>query len=121
MKTLSDYIRKPYHYVPPCPRCGNPVTGRYLKLKIGGLWVVMEALKRGELVQPTNVDSQRKHAFCNECGYEWYENVRLRWLPNGETIQQMAIRHTEDYLELMKLLNRYRWLKRWADFVDRFF
>ncbi len=104
MKTLSDYIRKPYYYVPPCPCCGSYVTGRYVRVWFFDPWVTEEALRHGEHVRPTYDDDYRDVAYCLNCDYEWPEIVTHRWMTLREINRQKTIRHTLDYYAVLKIL-----------------
>lgn len=115
MKTLLDIIRKPYYFVPPCPHCGSPITGRYLRMWLYRAEIIEDALKQGELVKPVCNKSQHRHAFCIDCGHEWVEDVPLGWLTLNEIKHQKAIRHTDDYLQFVKLQKTNRRRRSWFD------
>lgn len=117
MKTIFDFIRKPYYYVPPCPRCGSPVTGRYVTMWMCKKWIIEDSLYHGEYVRQADGDDLRDKAFCLDCNYIWPEEARLKWMTLNEIKKQKAIRHTCETFESIyakrKVKKEKTWFSKW--------
>ncbi len=95
------YIKKPYYDVPVCPKCGSPVTGRFVQMhrKTETDWMINESLRNGELVKPADDIPGLLNAFCLECGYVWGADISIRMLSLKQIDEQKRIRHTSQILE----------------------
>ena len=115
MKNFKDIIRKPYYFVPPCPQCGSPVTGRYVAMRMCKEWIIEDSLRHGEYVRQADVDDQRGMAFCLNCNFEWPEDVPVRWITLRDISHQKIIRHTAELLDTIKTIKKNKKQKSWFD------
>lgn len=90
---------KLYYYVPPCPLCGSPVTGRYVKLHrdVDTEWQINESLRHGELIKALN-EVPIRNCFCINCGYEWNYDAKAIFISQNELNEEKKKRHTIDIL-----------------------
>ena len=103
-----------YYYVPPCPLCGSPRTGRYMKLHrvMGSEYTERESLKNGEIVRFEETVPYR-NVFCEECGYEWHYNVVGKLMDSEAIRNEKHARQTgERYEELKQDKPRRSWLHK---------
>ena len=86
-----------YSYVPTCPACGSPRTGRYVRMTpFTEEYTQLEALRYGEIIQPAG---ERKHLegelFCVTCGNIWRGRTMTRRATDarmpGTTIVDMRV------------------------------
>ena len=94
-------IRKPYYYIPPCPRCGSRMTGRYV---VGNNtydyeWMINESLRNGELISITDFEPEN-NAYCADCDYEWESPVQLKMLSIEQINEEKRERHTGEILRV---------------------
>lgn len=104
-KKIRNKIPKFYYYVPPCPACGSPVTGRISKIfrDVDSEWQIDEALRHGEIVWP-KADTAGKNVFCLSCGYEWNEIIEAKFIPRWKIEEEKEKRGTRDlYNERVQL------------------
>lgn len=96
---LLKIIHRFYYYIPPCPSCGSPVTGRYVKLhrETDTEWQINESLRHGELIQALN-EVPLRNCFCVNCGYEWNEDAKLQFLSQEKINEEKKKRLTVDIL-----------------------
>ena len=84
----------PYYYVPPCPECGSPVTGHYVRQPFTASYiryVKEDSLRHGELVR-TVPHVPEKNAYCEACGYEWTQDIPLRLMPASRVEEEKRLR-----------------------------
>lgn len=95
----KSYLRKPYNYVPPCPACGDRMTGTYFNNSDVSQvnWIIEEALRNGELLKPGTED-QESLAFCCNCGFEWEHKRTTQWLTLSEIDREKSARQTVEIL-----------------------
>lgn len=101
---ISDIIKKPYYYVPPCPRCQSKATGRYMKMskwKNDNDWMVNECLKKGELVV-LMPEIPEDNAFCLSCRFNWPQPIQMTWETNRFIKQQKEDRQTNVILKELR-------------------
>lgn len=94
-------FKRPYYYVPPCPRCQSRKTGRYVKnpvVKQDKGYIFEESLKNGEIVEETDIVPV-ENAFCCDCGYEWSCYIETIWLTPQEILKQKKARGIEGLSE----------------------
>lgn len=103
-KKFKKLLRKPYYFVPPCPKCGSRATGRYVRESSSSDWIIGEALRHGELVRPAK--GKENVAFCLECNYEWSEYIQMEWFTLEEIEEEKSARMTEPILQEYKLEQR---------------
>ena len=96
-KSLLDIIKKPYYYVPPCPSCNSPITGRFMKYHrtTETDWMITESLKNGELVRPVP-EILEDNAFCLTCGYTWPCKISLKMLSINDIKKEKGKRMTTE-------------------------
>ena len=91
-------IKVPYVYIPPCPRCDSPATGRYMKMpSVNRDYVMIDSLKRGEVIVFKPAEPI-ENAFCLDCGHEWAERIRTSWITRAEREEQCLLRGTAEML-----------------------
>lgn len=91
-----------YTYVPPCPACGSPRTGRYVRMtRLTEEYSQLEALRYGEIIQPAG---DRKHLegelFCVSCGNIWRGKAEKRRLSSLELARERDLRGTTQLYEI---------------------
>ncbi len=109
-KKIQETVKLPYYYVPPCPACKSPITGRYMKYmgETSSEWQVNESLRNGEIVEIVSVVPE-ENCFCCACGHEWEEDIRMRLFTLEEIEQEKAFRGTNIALnERMKRIKEER-------------
>lgn len=114
-------FKRPYYYVPPCPRCQSRKTGRYVKnpvVKQDKGYIFEESLKNGEIVEETDIVPV-ENAFCCDCGYEWSCYIETIWLTPQEILKQKRARGIEGLSE--KLENERREERKKEPFAKKFF
>lgn len=98
-KLLNEYVKKPYYYVPPCPRCGSHITGKFVRMR--GThdtdWMITEALRNGELIAPVP-EILEDTAYCVECDHTWNAQISMQMLTQEEIQQQKVLRMTNQIL-----------------------
>lgn len=99
--SIKNVIRKPYTYVPECPACGSPMTGRFFRERIreDSDWIMLDGLKAGELLEPAPQIDPDNTLFCYECHFTWTEPLSVRWLTLKEIENQKQLRHTYEFLK----------------------
>lgn len=104
---LNNVIHTFYYDVPPCIRCGSPVTGRYIKLhrENDTEWQINESLRHGELVRALEEPTE-KNCFCAHCGYEWTGSVKLRFISKNKLQEEKKKRHTIEIMNERKTEER---------------
>lgn len=94
-----------YKYVPECPECGSPITGRYVKAPQAEAdkdYMERETLKYGEIVRFIPKIPE-KNLFCVECGHKWHGNVETRRYSRKQIEDEIEKRGTyEAYLEVIE-------------------
>ena len=90
-----------YSYVPTCPACGSPRTGRYVRMTpFTEEYTQLEALRYGEIIQPAG---ERKHLegelFCVTCGNIWRGKTEKRRLSPFELAREKELRGTAQLYE----------------------
>lgn len=91
-------MKTTYYYVPPCPICGSEVTGRYVsKPWVNQKYMMMESLKNGEIIR-FRKKVPDKNMFCEDCGFEWREDVRIVRIEQEDKDGEIARRGTEKKL-----------------------
>ena len=90
-----------YIYVPPCPACGSPRTGRYVRMTpLTEEYTLLEALRYGEIIRPAG---DRKHLegdfFCVSCGNIWRGKAEKRRLSALEAARERKLRGTDELYE----------------------
>ena len=66
---IKRFVRKPYYYVPACPKCRSRMTGHFMRKLNSDYesnWRDVEALKNGEII--ASDDNQNGKCFCLNCG-----------------------------------------------------
>lgn len=90
-----------YEYIPPCPVCRSRQTGRYVKTPYTPQdrdYTMEQSLLNGELIRfAKNVPVN--NAFCEECGHEWEQKIRIRTFPDPLIQREIAARNTMDKYE----------------------
>lgn len=99
---LKKIVYLPYYYVPRCPECGSPVTGRYVKrhkFEKDNSDVVDMSLRNGEIVDflPEVIN---KTAFCLSCGYKWNADIQCRFLSVARIEEEKEKRGTNELLDM---------------------
>ncbi len=97
-------MRYPYKYIPPCPKCGSPCTGRYVKEPISESdieYVELKSYQYGEIVRFARREPE-KNAFCVDCGYKWTYSATTRYLTKEEIEEQIDLRGTEPAYRQLK-------------------
>ena len=85
--------------MPPCPKCGSEITGRYVQKPIvKNDYMVLESFKNGEIIE-TKKRVPKKNAFCKECGFEWTEEARLVLIDEDEKDAEISRRKTEKLMQ----------------------
>lgn len=94
-------VHKAYYYVPDCPECGSHRTGRFFKdrLTADTDWIINDALKNGELMEPAPEIDPEKQLFCLDCCHTWTEPVYMRLLSLNEIEEEKRRRGTFDILK----------------------
>lgn len=88
-----------YYYVPPCPVCKSEVTGRYVPTPFGNKhYMIMESLRNGEIVRYAKKVPE-KNVFCENCGFEWHEDIDMIFIEQEEKEGEIARRGTERKLK----------------------
>lgn len=105
MFDFKKIIYMPYYYVPKCPKCGSPVTGRYVryhKIRKDDEDTILMSLRNGEIVDflPEVID---KTAFCLSCGYQWDADIRCSFVNLSRIEEEKKKRGTNELLK-MKML-----------------
>ncbi len=97
---INNTIKRPYYYVPPCPSCGSPMTGRIIKRgkEADVDWAVVTALKNGEIIVPVD-DPGIENACCLECDFAWSVPIEMSFETSEYISRQKDIRHTRDLLD----------------------
>ncbi len=98
MSIFSGVTKHNYTYVPPCPCCGSPKTGRFVKQKTfnkDNRYYMEETLKNGELIMLVP-DVGVDNAFCYDCEYTWHARIQNVWLTTNEIAQERIARGTND-------------------------
>ena len=100
MLNIESLIKKPYYYVPPCPRCESRMTGRFVQAHKAAdtEWVINESLKNGELVEAVP-EVGKFNCFCAKCGYKWDDIVSLKFMSLEEIKEEKWVRFTNDILK----------------------
>lgn len=98
---LKRIIKVPYYYVPPCPECRSPRTGRFMKFhsSVNDKYSSKMSLKNGELINFTNRVDPNRQFFCLDCGCEWSEYSSIRWLTLEELDEEKKKRGTDELLD----------------------
>ena len=99
----DNLIKKPYYYVPACPCCDSPATGRFLKAhgEKEQRWVLKESLKNGEIVTLMPTLPEDVNAYCLNCGYAWKARIQLKLYSRSQIQKEREKRMTEQiYYEL---------------------
>lgn len=98
---LNKIIHRTYYYVPPCPFCGSPITGYFVKLRRENdiQWQINECLRHGELIEPVEEMSD-KNCFCTECGAEFKAAIETKFLSQEEIDKEKTRRMTRRILNL---------------------
>lgn len=85
------FLKKMYHYVPSCPKCGSEKTGRYIYIMHTRNIekIIASHLLKGEIVKPIAGvgEPSYENVFCEECGCEWRAVIDTLWL-NEEQIKK---------------------------------
>lgn len=96
---FKKIIHRTYYYISPCPSCGSPVTGRYVKLhrETDTEWQINESLRHGELIKAVN-EVPLRNCFCVNCKYEWSDDVKLQFLSQEKINEEKKKRLTVEIL-----------------------
>jgi len=102
MKIPNIFDMYPYYNVPPCPACGSPITGRYVRqiAKEDDKRLVMDGLKHGEIIK-TSLHGCRDRCFCLECMHEWEEHVSLSFVSRAQLAEEREKRHIMELQDAM--------------------
>ena len=103
-KILGIFSLRTYYYIPPCPKCGSRVTGRYRAKTIDYDDVELDSLKHGEIVRPASAEPI-KNAFCCDCGYTWGCTASLKLWSVDRIQEEKEARGTDEaYRELLEIM-----------------
>ena len=94
--SITRIIRKPYYYVPPCPKCKSPMTGKFVRelhSEYETDWRLKSSLKNGEIIAPGTKNG--KECFCLNCGHEWNDIVELKFWTIEKINEQKELRKTK--------------------------
>lgn len=89
-------IKHFYYYVPPCPKCGSRITGRYVKQprkQDDAEYMQRESLKHGELIRFVPSEPT-KNCYCEECEYEWGHKVQMYLISKERMNEEIEVRDT---------------------------
>ena len=94
---------KTYYYVPPCPKCGSKMTGRFVfPVLMQKQQMLLDAYANGELVAFYD-RLKNENAFCAACGYEWNAKIETTRLTDAQIQQEKQDRHVDEvYDETVK-------------------
>lgn len=95
LKKIKNMVfRYSYYNVPPCPLCGSPRTGRYVKTPaIDPEYMYRKSLANGEIIKFEKREPV-KNCFCLDCGHEWGKTIFPSMLPADEIHEQKLRRGT---------------------------
>lgn len=93
-------IKIPCYRVPPCPRCGSRLTGRYLKYHSidNDDYISKTSLKNGELIRFVPEVDEDHNLFCSECGFTWSEYLSVQWKSIKDIKEERRVYGTEQAL-----------------------
>ena len=91
-----------YSYVPTCPACGSPRTGRYVRMTpFTEEYTRLEALRYGEIIEPAgNLKHLEGELFCLTCGNIWRGKIEKRRLSPFELAREKELRGTTQLYEI---------------------
>lgn len=91
-----------YIYVPTCPACGSPRTGRYVRMTpFTEEYTRLEALRYGEIIEPAgNLKHLEGELFCLTCGNIWRGKIEKRRLSPFELAREKELRGTTQLYEI---------------------
>ena len=99
-------IRFPYYYVPPCPACGSPETGRIVKEPGSHAdYTMVSSLQNGEIIMFDPAPEPVNNLFCLSCGHQWTGDVQVRMLTKAQIRQEQKRRGTLELLDEFKKAN----------------
>ena len=103
-ETAMSFISVPtlYIYVPTCPACGSPRTGRYVRMTpFTEEYTRFEALRYGEIIEPAgNLKHLEGELFCLTCGNIWRGKIEKRRLSPFELAREKELRGTTQLYEI---------------------
>ena len=103
-ETAMSFISVPtlYSYVPTCPACGSPRTGRYVRMTpFTEEYTRLEALRYGEIIEPAgNLKHLEGELFCLTCGNIWRGKIEKRRLSPFELAREKELRGTTQLYEI---------------------
>lgn len=103
-ETAMSFISVPtlYIYVPTCPACGSPRTGRYVRMTpFTEEYTRLEALRYGEIIEPAgNLKHLEGELFCLTCGNIWRGKIEKRRLSPFELAREKELRGTTQLYEI---------------------
>ncbi len=102
---LSNLFKHPYYYVPPCPACKSPMTGRFVPSHSNeaNAWIMRSAFKHGELVADVeDLAPSDDNLFCVSCGHTWTGHVAFKFITTAELEEERRKRDTKKMLKLLK-------------------
>jgi len=116
---MFEWIKKRYHYVYPCPRCGSNKTGYVTKARSEELRgkLAYEGILNGELVEAElgTVFDDENNLFCRDCGARWYGEVEIKYLTLEERMQQRELRGiNEEMIDEYSILSLNRFERKQA-------
>ncbi len=102
MSHIFSFLPQLYYYVPPCPRCGSEVTGRYVKQYNSDYSskIVEDGLRHGEIIKVIPSRTQN-NCFCLECNYEWGEMLHPKLIKDDELMEEIQKRHINELAEAL--------------------
>ncbi len=102
-RSLKDIIRLPYYYVPPCPACGNRMTGRFVKAHRApdAEYIENMSLKNGELTM-VYPPGGKYNCFCALCGFTWNSPIYAKWFTLNEIGEEKIARNIDRILREKK-------------------
>ena len=102
---LSNILKRPYYYVPPCPACKSPMTGRFVPSHSdeANAWIMKSSFKHGELVADVeDLAPSDDNMFCVSCGHTWSGRVVFKFLTTAELEEERRKRDTKRFLKLLR-------------------
>lgn len=96
----SNYIKLPYRYVPPCPCCGDNMTGFYIRSVSPkqDFSIQRESIKNAEITKLA-AEIPKNNCFCLNCGFEWSAKIKTLWITQQEMNGERIARNTEAILK----------------------
>lgn len=89
-------MKRTYHFVQPCPRCGDDATGYYVYCTESNADSIKnDCLKRGELVRVIigMKDNSNPNCFCSACGLEWRGQIEIKKMDKDDIADEQELRN----------------------------